>query len=512
MTLIACAYCNGVVDLTQWRLNGILIESMDDLLEQAKPHYKSNDVQRLREAIEFATRYHEGQQRDSGEPYIIHPLAVAGIVIDWQMDIDSVIAAVLHDVVEDTEVSLDTVEQTFGKGVAFLVDGVSKVSQARSGMGDITTYLPQTRDNLSKFLIAISHDIRVLLIKLADRLHNLRTLEYISPARQQKVAQESIEVFAPLADRLGMGRVKIEIEEISFSYLHPQEYHQLHQLLKKRLGRANSALEKARRDVATHLQSEGITFTIDGRIKSIYSLHKKLRRVDGDINEVYDLMALRVIVDTKAECYRVLGVIHALYQPVIRKIKDYISVPKPNGYQSLHTTVITPAEQIIEFQIRTRQMHEFAERGLAASFHYNEQKLTKNYLRKRAVELPRTMQWIVELQELATKIQAGETVSNELNLELFSDRIFVHSPKGDIYDLPEGATVLDFAYAVHSDVGSHAQGAKINNKIAKLSTELNNGDIVEVITKKSSHPNSGWLEHVKTSKARQRIKAALRDQ
>lgn len=235
---------------------------------------------------------------------------------------------------------------------------------------------------------------------------------------------------------------------------------------------------------------------------------KKLQKV-GDIEDVYDLMAIRIIVKEKSECYQVLGVLHSLYQPMIAKIKDYISVPKPNGYQSLHTTVITPNEQIVEFQIRTEQMHEFAERGLAASFHYNEQKLTKNYLKRRAVELPRNLQWIIELQEMAQKIQAGDVPEGGLPLDLFDDRIFVYSPKGDIYDLPEGATVLDFAYAVHTEVGSHAQGARINGKIAKLGAALSNGDIVEVLTRSNVKPTSGWLNLVKTAKARQKIKASL---
>lgn len=481
-----------------------------ELLAQAKPHYNESQLKTLEAAIDYAQQKHQGQTRISGEDYITHPLSVAAILIDWQLDIDSVLAAVLHDTVEDTDSTTPEIEQQFGSDVAFLVDGVTKVSRARSGMDDISKYLPKTRDNLSKFLIALSQDIRVLLIKLADRLHNLRTLEHLPEARQRKIARESIEVFAPLSDRLGMGRVKIEIEELAFSYLQPNRYRQLTAQIKKRVGRAHKQLEQVRREVAAKLRESNIDFQIDGRLKSTYSLHKKLKKV-GQIDNVYDLMALRIIVDSKNDCYRVLGILHGLYQPMLAKIKDYIAAAKPNGYQSLHTTVITPSKQIIEFQIRTRQMHEFAERGLAASFHYNEQKLSKNYLRQRSVELPRNLQWIVELQELAQKVQAGELPPDGLPIDLFDDRIFAYSPRGDIFDLPEGATALDFAYAVHSEIGSHAHGARINGKMAKLGATLANGDIVEVLTRSSVRPNRDWLKIAKSTKARQKIKASLQD-
>lgn len=479
-----------------------------EFIELASPHYSKPEIDRLESAIAIAEKRHRGQSRESGEAFITHPLAVAAILVEWQLDIDSIIAAVLHDTVEDSDKSLEEIKTEFGEEVAFLVDGVTKISRARSGMGDISTYLPQTRDNLSKFLIALSHDLRVLFIKLADRLHNLRTLEHLSQARQKKVAKESLEVFAPLADRLGMGRVKIEIEETSFKYLQPKRYRELSQLIKKRVGRAHKQLDQVRREVSEQLGLAGIEFVIDGRIKSTYSLHKKLRRVK-DIEKVYDLMALRIIVSNKSDCYQILGILHSLYQPMLAKIKDYISVPKPNGYQSLHTTVLTPNEQIVEFQIRTKQMHEFAERGLAASFHYNEQKLTKNYLKRRSVELPRNLQWISELQELAQKIQAGDMPAGGLPIDLFDDRIFVYSPRGDIYDLPEGATLLDFAYAVHSEVGERSQGGRINGKMAKLNTPLQNGDIVEVITRSNIKPSTDWLKYVKTAKARQKIKSRL---
>jgi len=483
-----------------------------ELLEKAQPHYEEDQVLDLEHAIDIASKAHEGQKRKSGEPYIIHPLSVASTLIDWGMDIDSVIAGVLHDTVEDTDTSLETLESLFGKDAAFLVDGVTKVSQARAGMQDLTEYLPQTKDNLSKLLIAVGQDVRVIIIKLADRLHNLQTLQHMPKDKQTKIARESLEVFGPMADRLGMGRVRMEIEELAFSYLDPQEFNKLKNLIRKRLGKSTRKLGGIRDEVEKALTKEKIQFEINGRVKSIYSLHKKLQKVDGNIDDVYDLMALRIIVETKEDCYRVLGVLHSLYQPMIARIKDYIAIPKPNGYQSLHTTVITPTKQIVEFQIRTYSMHEFAERGLAASFHYHDQKSSKDYTRnKKSAVLPTHMQWINQLQEVADKLRSGEDITaDQLNVDLFGDRIFVYSPKGDIYNLPEGALPLDFAYLVHSDIGKHAYGFRVNGSIKPFDEPLRNGDIVEVMTRKTSSPKQAWLEQVTTTHSRNKLRAHLR--
>jgi guanosine-3',5'-bis(diphosphate) 3'-pyrophosphohydrolase len=483
-----------------------------ELLQKAEPYYEEDQVLDLEHAVDVATEAHKGQKRKSGEPYIIHPIAVASTLIDWGMDIDSVIAGVLHDTVEDTDITLDRVETLFGKDVSFLVDGVTKVSQARAGMQDLAEYLPQTKDNLSKLLIAVGHDVRVIIIKLADRLHNLETLQYMPPDKQKKIARESLEVFGPVADRLGMGRVRMQIEELAFSYLDPQEFNKLRNLLRKRLGKSTRKLGGVRDEVEKALKAQGLTFEINGRVKSIYSLHKKLKKVGGNIDDIYDLMALRIIVETKEDCYRVLGVLHALYQPMITRIKDYIAVPKPNGYQSLHTTVITPSKQIVEFQVRTYDMHEFAERGLAASFHYHEQKDSKDYTRKKSsAVLPTHMQWISQLQEIATRLRGGEDItSDQLNVDLFGDRIFVYSPKGDIYNLPEGALPLDFAYLVHSDIGKHAYGFKVNGVIHAFDKPLQNGDVVEAMTRKTSSPKKNWVELVTTTHARTKLKSQLR--
>lgn len=481
-----------------------------DVLKQARNRFSSSERGVLAQAIDFATDKHQGQLRLSGEPYITHPLSVACILISWNQDLQSVIAGVLHDTVEDTDSTLQEIEEQFGQDVAFLVDGVTKVSAVRQGMRPIQSYLPQTRDNLSKLLIAVGRDVRVLVIKLADRLHNLRTLEYLPEEKQKKIAAESLEIFARLADRLGMGQTRVEIEDIAFRYIDPKRYAQLQKLSKKRIYKAYGRLNEIKQEVGDALKSHKIKHTIDGRIKSIYSLHKKLAKYNQDFDEIHDLLAIRVIVKDRAACYRAMGIIHELYQPILHKIKDYIATPKTNGYRSLHTTVKTDDGQIIEFQIRSRQMHDFAEHGLAASFHYNEQKLSKNYFKRHSVSaVPDTLDWTRELQSAAQLIQDGVPIE-EVKVDLFGDRIFIYSPNGDIYDLPEGAYPLDFAYAVHSELGDTAASFIVNGKIARFTQQLKNGDTVEVKTSSKTKPKSDWLKTTKTSKAKAKIKAKLR--
>jgi len=483
-----------------------------DLMENSQPLYDKEQILDLEHAIDFATKAHAGQKRISGEPYISHPLAVADTLMSWGMDISSVIAGLLHDTVEDTPVTLVEIENIFGHDVAFLVDGLTKVSKARANMQDLSNYLPMTKDNLSKLLIAVGQDIRVIIVKLADRLHNLETLQYLPKDRQMKVARESLEVFGPMADRLGMGRVRMEIEDLAFKYLDPIEYKRLKILMSKRLGRSTRKLGEIRNEIELAFKKQNINAEVNGRVKSIYSLSKKLAKVSGNIDDIYDLMALRIVVDKKEDCYLILGLLHSLYKPMISRIKDYIATPKPNGYQSLHTTVITPNEQIVEFQIRTYDMHEFAERGLAASFHYHDQKTSKDYIKSRDVSsLPESMQWITQLQAIVDKLKDGEEISkDQLNIDLFSNRIFVHSPKGDIYDLPEGALPLDFAYLVHSDIGGHAQGFRVNSKIHPFDKPLQNGDIVEVIINKLSKPKQAWKNLVTTTHARSKLQGQLK--
>ncbi len=481
-----------------------------ELLELAKGHYGENQLLELEHAVDFATEMHHGQVRKSGEPYISHPIHVAGTLIEWGMDIDTIIAGVLHDTVEDTPATLEQIESLFGHDVAFLVDGVTKVSQARAGMRNLESYLPQTRDNLTKLLIAVGQDVRVIIIKLSDRLHNMQTLQYKSSEKQRKIARETIEVFAPLADRLNMGRVRVQLEELSFRYLMPKDFTATKRLMDSRLKKSERRLRKVKNQVDEHLTNEKISHQIDGRVKSIYSLYKKLDRV-GNIDDIYDLMALRIIVDDIATCYLVLGELHTMFEPMVDRIKDYIAIPKANGYQSLHTTVVTPTGQIVEFQIRTHEMHEYAERGLAASFHYNEQKLTDAYRKGNIAKLPAHLHWISNLQDAATQIKEGKDFNEaDLHVDLFGDRIFVHSPKGDIYDLPSGAFPLDYAYRVHSDLAARASGFIINGKMEPFSYQLNDGDTIEILTSKSAKPRSDWVHYVITGHARMKLRAQLR--
>ncbi len=483
-----------------------------ELIEHASSCYDKDQLKRLSSAVDFATNAHADQKRKSGEPYIIHPTIVADTLISWGMDIDSVIAGVLHDTVEDTDVTLEEVQNKFGEDIAMLVDGVTKVSQASSDMKNFDNYLPKTKDNLSKLLIAVGQDVRVVIIKLADRMHNLSTLKYLSKEKQLKIARESLEIFGPMADKLGMGRVRMEIEEVAFSYLEPAEFHKMKVLMKKRLGKSTRKLGKIRTEVEEELKKHNVKAEINGRLKSIYSLHKKLAKFDGNIDDIYDLMALRIVVDKKENCYIVLGILHSIYKPMVSRIKDYISTPKANGYQSLHTTVMTPSEQIVEFQIRTEGMHEFAERGLAASFHYHAQKSSKSYIDKKSSStLPSNMTWITQLQEVVSKLKDGEDISkDQLYIDLFGNRIFVHSPMGDIYDLPEGALPLDFAYLIHSDLGRNAYSFRVNGKIHAFDKPLQSGDIVEVVTKKTSQPKQAWKQLVTTTHARNRLNSQLK--
>ncbi|MBR3177326.1 bifunctional (p)ppGpp synthetase/guanosine-3',5'-bis(diphosphate) 3'-pyrophosphohydrolase [Candidatus Saccharibacteria bacterium] len=468
------------------------------------------DKKRIEKAIKMATEAHEGQMRKSGDPYISHPLAVMKIVEDWGMDEDTIIAAVLHDTVEDTNITLEDIRKEFGEQVAFLVDGVTKLSNVRSGMRDIDTYLPETKDNLLRLLVALGSDIRVLIIKLADRLHNLRTLSALPPEKQRKIAKESLEVFAPLADRLNMGRLRVEMADIAFSYVDPKRFRELQDLIEEYNRSAATALKKVRKEVAEALGREKIKFTIDGRVKSVYSLHKKLAKHNQNMGEIYDLTALRIIVTDITDCYLTLGVIHSLYTPMTGRIKDYIAVPKQNGYQSIHTTVITKDKRIIEFQIRTREMHEYAERGLAASFYYNEQKLTENYRTGKIQHLPTSLLWITELQNTAARLRAGKKVDiKKLKLNLFADKIFVYTPKGDIIDLPKGALPLDFAYRLHSEIGEHVIGVKINGKMSNLNKKLEHGDVVEILTSKKQMVKESWFGKIVTPHARQKLRQQL---
>ncbi len=484
----------------------------EELLAQAETRYDKQGLAKLTKSIDFATEKHIGQLRQSGEGYITHPLNVARILIDWEMDIDTIIAGVLHDTIEDTNTTIEELEKNFDKNVAFLVDGVTKVSQARAGMRNLDSYLPATKDNLAKLMIAVGRDIRVIIIKLADRLHNMQTLQFMSPEKQKKIARETIEVFAPLADRLNMGRVRVQLEEISFRFLMPKVFNDTKSLMDSRIKKSQRKLNKVKREVENKLNSEHLAFKMDGRVKSVYSLYKKLDRV-GDIDKIYDLIALRIIVDDISTCYLTLSVLHEMYQPQFERIKDYIAQPKINGYQSLHTTVQTQSGQIVEFQIRTAEMHDYAERGLAASFHYNEQKLTDSYRKGRIAELPADLSWIRELQKTASRTGMNKSFdSKKFRMELFNDRIFVYSPKGDIYDLPVGAYPLDYAYRIHSELAARASGFMVNGVMKPFDHKLKHGDVIEVLTSKTAKPKVDWRELVTTTHAKDKLRNQLSKQ
>ena len=470
----------------------------------------SKDSERVAKAVEIAKKAHDGQFRKTGEPYIVHPLAVKKILEEWGMDEDTIIAGVLHDTVEDTNLTLDDIRKEFGEPVAFLVDGVTKLSTARNGMRDIDTYLPATKDNFLRLMIALGDDVRVLIIKLADRLHNLRTLSALPPDKQKKIAKESLEVFVPLADRLNMGRLRVEMADLAFRYVDEKRFTYLKDLIDKYNKSAEKSLRKIEQEISAALTKEKIHFELSGRVKSVYSLHRKLAKHDQNIGEIYDLTALRVIVDDITDCYLTLGVIHSLYMPMSGRIKDYIAMPKQNGYQSIHTTVITKDKRVVEFQIRTHEMHEYAEHGLAASFYYNEQKVTENYKKGKIEHLPTNLLWITELQTTAAKLREGKKVDyKKLKLNLFADKIFVYTPKGDIIDLPKGALPLDFAYKLHSEIGDHVVGVKINGKMSNLNKKLEHGDIVEILTSKNQTPKNNWLDKIFTPHARAKLLRAL---
>lgn len=468
------------------------------------------DSERIQRAVEMAKTAHEGQLRKTGEPYIVHPLAVKKILEEWGMDEDTVIAGVLHDTVEDTKLTLEDIRKEFGESVAFLVNGVTKLSTARDGMREIDTYLPETRSNFLRLMIALGDDIRVLIVKLADRLHNLRTLSALPPDKQKKIAKETLEIFAPLADRLNMGKLRVELADLSFRYVDPKRFEYLKDLIEKYNKSAQKSLKKIEIEITEALKKEKIDFELSGRVKSVYSLHKKLAKYDQNIAVIYDLIALRIIVEDVTDCYLVLGIIHSLYKPMERRIKDYIAMPKQNGYQSLHTTVITPNKRIVEFQIRTKEMHRYAEQGLAASFYYNEQKLTESYKKGKIEHLPTNLLWITELQMAASRLREGKDVDlGKLKLNLFADKIFVYTPKGDIVDLPKGALPLDFAYKLHSEIGDHVVGVKVNGKMSNLNKKLVQGDVVEILTSKSQVPRESWLTKIFTSHARQKLMRRL---
>ena len=464
-----------------------------DTIHSYLPKAKCDDVTK---AYQLAEEAHKDQRRVSEEPYILHPLAVAQILADMKIDTTTITASLLHDVVEDTSYTLDDLKKMFGKEVAFLVDGVTKLSRL-----NYRTKEDQQLNSMRKMFLAMAKDVRVVVIKLADRLHNMRTLRYMRSDKQKRIAQETLEIFAPLAHRLGIFNIKWELEDLSFRYLEPDKYYDLVDQMKQKRHVREEIVNEAIDVLKKALDEAHIHCEINGRPKHFYSIYKKMKKDNRDLSQVYDLFAIRVIVDDVKDCYGVLGIVHSLWKPLPYRFKDYIAMPKPNNYQSLHTTVIGTRGQPVEIQIRTWEMHRIAEYGVAAHWRYKEGNQTAN---KDAFD--EKMGWLRNLLEWQDTSNPKEFV-NALKLDAFSDEVFVFSPRGDVIDLPQGAIPIDFAYRIHTDVGHRCVGAKINGKIVPLDYKLKNGDIVEIITSKVGKPSLDWLNIVGSAESRSKIRS-----
>jgi GTP pyrophosphokinase len=463
-------------------------------------------------AYELAKRAHTGQLRRSGEEYLQHPIAVAQILATLGMGGKTIAAGLLHDVPEDTPITLTEIEKEFGNEIAAMVDGVTKLGKIKLRGSHEEYFL----ENLRKMILAMASDIRVVIIKLADRLHNMRTLEYNPADKQQRIAHETMEVFAPIANRLGMGDIKSQLQDLSFKYLDNANYELVKNLEEKHYKEKEKYVLQAIEEIENEMKKEGVTvIETSGRAKSVYSLFLKMQKHDMDINRIYDLAAVRIIVPEVADCYETLGIVHKKYRPMIGRIKDYISLPKPNGYQSIHTTVFGPDGKIIEVQVRTQKMHSEAEFGIAAHWIYNEKKKKnwRDFLFKTKKGVPeKEIEWVKQLREWQNEIgRDDEEFIQGLHIDFFKNHIFAFTPQGDIIDLPEDATPIDFAYAIHGEIGNHATGAKINNKMVPLDQRIRNGEVIEILTSKErKSPNADWLKFVKTSVAKSHIRRELK--
>ena len=470
-------------------------EAYNRLIEMIKSYQPDETCENIRKAYELADEAHKEQKRVNGDPYILHPLAVAEILADMEIDTTTITASLLHDVVEDTEYMLEDIERIFGKEVAFLVDGVTKLNRL-----DYRTKEDQQVNSMRKMFLAMAKDIRVVVIKLADRLHNMRTLKYMRSEKQKRIAQETLEIYAPLAHRLGIFNIKWELEDLSFRYMEPDKYYDLVDQMKEKRKVREEIVNEAIDVLKKTLTESSISFEINGRPKHFYSIYKKMKKDNRDLSQIYDLYAIRVIVDTGQDCYGVLGIVHSLWKPLPYRFKDYIAMPKPNNYQSLHTTVIGTRGQPVEIQIRTWDMHHIAEYGVAAHWRYKEGRASQ-----KATGFDEKMGWLRNLLEWQDTSNPQEFV-NALKLDAFSDEVFVFTPRGDVIDLPQGAIPIDFAYRIHTDVGHRCVGAKVNGKIVPLDYALKNGDIVEVITSKTGKPSLDWLKIVGSSESRSKIR------
>ena len=471
------------------------------LLDLIRRYHPSDDLSMIEKAYKVAARQHANQKRKSGEPYIIHPLCVAIILADLEMDKETVAAGLLHDVVEDTGMTLDEIREEFNPDVALLVDGVTKLTQLNINSDKVE----MQAENLRKMFVSMAKDIRVIIIKLADRLHNLRTLEYQTPEKQKEKARESLEIYSPLADRLGISKIKIEMDDLSLKYLEPDVYYDIAEKVHLKREQREARIQAIVAEVSQHIKESGIQAEINGRVKHFFSIYKKMVNQHKTIDQIYDLFAIRVIVETVRDCYAVLGVIHKMYTPIPGRFKDYIAMPKPNMYQSLHTTVIGRDGVPFEIQIRTYEMHRTAEFGIAAHWKYKEQGGSKEMVSQNEME---KMNWLREILEWQKDEKDPKEFMNMVksDLNLFNENVYCFTPTGDVKNLPYGSTPIDFAYAIHSAVGNKMVGAKVNDRLVPVNYQLQNGDRVDIITSQNSHgPSRDWLNVVKSTQAKNKI-------
>jgi GTP diphosphokinase / guanosine-3',5'-bis(diphosphate) 3'-diphosphatase len=475
---------------------------IEDIVGKVSRNHPQADLDLLRRAYFFSAREHKGQTRASGEPYLVHPLEVANILADMRLDEVSVSTGLLHDVVEDTLVDLETIRKYFGDDVTLLVDGLTKISQISN-----VSHEEQQAENVRKMLLAMVNDVRVVLVKLADRLHNMRTLQYLKPEKRKRISQETMDIYAPIAHRLGMGKLRGELEDLAFQHLHPEDYRELTAQLEKRRPVNEAFLKEVTASIEEKMhESEAPYVRIEGRIKRLYSIWKKLRRQKIDLDQVYDLVAVRVITPNEVRyCYAALGVIHNNWRPVPGRIKDWIATPRDNLYQSLHTSVIGPKAQPFEVQIRTEEMHHIAEEGVAAHWKYKDDK-------RGSRDDDKALQALRSLVEWTQEVKDSRDFLDSLKLDLYPKDVYAFTPMGKVIQLPRGATTVDFAYSIHSEVGNTCTGARINGRMVPLRTQIQNGDVVEILTTSNSHPSRDWLNFVVTSRAKNRVRHWVSEQ